>query len=253
MVEVERARPEGLHVVGAQLVGIHHDGAHGEGVPVGAQHLAQDVGRLPLAERLEDVEAELERLEQAPAAAIGHRDAVPEDEEGVVALERKPGRGVEPDQRPSKAAPELAHHHVVRVRVREGVELAGSRRHRHSRRLDELPGEPAAARAARPEAAAVASLTRSIPERRRGVRWNVRARHRPLGEGAGGPGVETGPDRQRRGSRRASPAAPPRGGARSKASIRTCEVRQRPPRPRGRDPLPDGDAALAERIALGRA
>jgi len=70
MVEIERARAKRFEIVRAQLIGIDHHGAHPEDVVVGAKHLPENPGRLPLPERLEDVEAELQGLEEAPAATV---------------------------------------------------------------------------------------------------------------------------------------------------------------------------------------
>jgi hypothetical protein len=181
-VKVEGPGPERLDVASPELVWIHHHGAHAEDLMIGAEGLTEDPGRLSLPEGLEDVEPELQRLEEAPPAAVAHRHAVPDRQERVVTLERKAEFGLEPDQRHVEPAPRVPHQHVLGVRVREGVELTRARGHGDPRGLDQLAGHGpgGAAQRQRPRGLPDDIDARS-PERRP---LEDRALDRSLGHGA---------------------------------------------------------------------
>ena len=142
-VEVEGAGAEGFGVPVADLVGIHDHGADPEHVVEDAEHLAENAARLSLPERFEDVEAEFHGLEQAPCATIAHRDAVPQREEGVVALEGEPEGRVEADERHREPAAAVGQEDVVPVGMGEGVQLPRPRGHGQARRLDQRVRLPA--------------------------------------------------------------------------------------------------------------
>ena len=251
LVEVEGPGPERLGVARPQLVGIHHHRAHAEDLVIGAEGLAEDPGRLPLPEGLEDVEPELQRLEEAPPAAVAHRHAVPDREEGVVALERQPEWRLEPDQHHAQPAPRFPHQHVLDVRIREGVELPRAGDHGDARGLDQLPGQGrrgAAKRRERPRRLPD-DVDAGAPERHP---LEDRALHRPLGHGSRDPR-----------SRQADPHRQPETLVQPvpQSRVERCavegldqhlEVGEAPPGPRHLEPSAHREAALAEGVALGR-
>src|SRR5207244_947162 len=87
VIEVEGPRAERLRALVAELVAVHDDRSHAEDPPVRPEELGREERRLTLAERREDVDGEVERAEELPAAAVRHRNPVLEREERVVALE----------------------------------------------------------------------------------------------------------------------------------------------------------------------
>src|SRR5439155_21829296 len=109
MIEVERAGPEGLGALVAELVAIDHYGPHAEDAAVRPEQLSGEVRRLALAERREDVDREVERAEQLPAASVAHGHAVLQSQEAVVPLERQPEIRQDPDEGQREPTPGGGH------------------------------------------------------------------------------------------------------------------------------------------------
>jgi len=142
VIEIERAGPERLGALVAELITIDHHRPHPEDPPVRPEELRREVRRLPLTKRGEDVDGEVERAEQLPASAVAHRHAVLERQEAVVALERQPKVGLDADEDEPEPAPGVADQDVVGIGIRKRVELPLARRHRRPGDVDHRFGEP---------------------------------------------------------------------------------------------------------------
>src|SRR6266513_727110 len=99
VIEIERARAQRFRALVAELVAIDDDRPHPEDPAVSPQELGREQRRLPLAERGEDVDGEVERAEELPAGAVRYGHAVLEGQKRVVALEREAEARRDPEER----------------------------------------------------------------------------------------------------------------------------------------------------------
>jgi hypothetical protein len=135
-VEPEGARLDRFRVLVAELIRVDREGGHAIDLVEKPKDAAEDPGGLAFAERVIDVEADLDPLEEGEALDVADRDAVLHDESGETSPQRQATVPLESHQKDLDSAAGSRGAHRRRIGVREAVVLAIAERGRSPSQVD---------------------------------------------------------------------------------------------------------------------